>query len=77
MGLNVNTSDSEFLNQPESSKDEVCKKGSCECNPEKPKGVYRGDARGKKEDGYVVIYKGQKIRKWVDADGKWQEEILK
>jgi hypothetical protein len=38
---------------------------------------YKGESRtGKKEDGYILMEKGKKIRKWVDKDGKWREEEL-
>jgi hypothetical protein len=39
--------------------------------------TYKGESRvGKKEEGYILMEKGKKIRKWVDKEGNWQEEEL-
>jgi len=39
-------------------------------------GEYKGTVIGKEEDGYVIMEKGKKIKKWVDAEGNWQEKEI-
>jgi len=66
MSLNINTSDSEFLNQ----------------EPEKPMKKYQGECRGgdswSPDNGYTVTVRGRAVEKvWFDKDGKeYREKIL-
>ncbi len=62
MGLNINASDSNQLNQPEEKK--------------KAKEEHTGSEKYTPETGYVVYERDQKIQRWIDKDGNWQEKVL-
>lgn len=66
MNLNINTSDSQDLNQPE-SQPELVKK-------------YAGHSQGSDEfdptNGWIVQERGVKTAKWYDTNGKLKEKIL-
>ena len=76
MNLNVNTSDSPDLNKPE----ENWKERACEQIENDKKRVSLGISLNPNhitiDNSYTITERGKKVKKWIDNQGKWHEQVL-